>query len=103
MPREFDDLDDYDDAPRRHLEPHRGTLILVLGILGITVCGFLGIAAWLMGKRDLDLIKRGQMDPEGETLTRVGYILGLIEVILMVVSFVLIIGIMLISVLARGR
>jgi hypothetical protein len=103
MPREFDDLDDYDDAPRGRLEPHRGTLILVLGILGITVCGFLGIAAWLMGKRDLDLIKRGQMDPEGETLTRVGYILGLIETILMVVSIVLLIVIMLISVLARGR
>jgi len=103
MPRDFDDeRDDFDDLPRGHVEPHRGTLILVLGILGFVVCGFLGIAAWLMGKRDLELMKQGRMDKEGEALTRVGYILGLIETILMAVSLVLVCVIFGISFAARG-
>lgn len=37
------------------MEPHRGTLILVLGILSLTMCGlFTGIPAWIMGKNDLE-------------------------------------------------
>jgi hypothetical protein len=88
MPRD-DVRDDYDDLPVGRGEPHRGPLILVLGILGIVVCGFIGIAAWLMGKRDLELMAQGRMDREGEGLTRAGYILGLIAVILMAVGFVL--------------
>lgn len=44
-----DDRDDFDDEySARGVEPHRGILILVLGILGWLVCGFLGIAAWVM-------------------------------------------------------
>lgn len=85
------EFDDYDDAPGAgRVEPHRGTLILVLGILGIVVCGFIGIAAWLMGKSDLEKMKRGHMDREGEGLTRAGYILGLVAVILMAVSLVIV-------------
>jgi hypothetical protein len=100
----LDDRDDFDDDYRGGtVEPHRGTLILVLGILGLLVCGFLGIAAWLMGKRDLDLMRRGLMDREGEALTRVGYILGLIETILMLVSLVLAVVIILFAFLARAN
>jgi hypothetical protein len=43
-----------------------------------------------MGKRDLDLMRQGAMDREGETLTRVGYILGIITTILTAVSLVLV-------------
>ena len=101
MSRGDNELDDY-DGPHGRVEPHRGTLILVLGILGFVVCGFLGIAAWLMGKRDLELMKNGQMDKEGEALTRVGYILGLIETILMVVTFAVVLLMIVISVAARA-
>ena len=51
------------------LEPHRGTLILVLGILSLTVlCGlFTGIPAWIMGKGDLDKdSKAAPWTPKGE-------------------------------------
>lgn len=81
--------DDYDDDLRGEVAEHRGVLILVLGILGLMVCGFLGIAAWLMGKRDLDLMKRGLMDREGEALTRVGYILGIVSCIFLIIGIVL--------------
>lgn len=92
-----DDRDDYDDEPRGRAEPHRGVLILVLGILGWMVCGLLGTAAWIMGKRDLELMRQGRMDREGEALTRVGYILGLIATILMVFALALVIVFMLLG------
>jgi hypothetical protein len=82
-----DDFDDeYDDRPRRRRRdyaPHRGTLILVLGILSLVGCGiFTGIPAWIMGSGDLKQIRAGQMDPEGEQLTNIGRILGMISCIL---------------------
>ena len=36
-----------------YVEPHRGGLILAFGLLGWLVCGFFGVAAWIMGKKDL--------------------------------------------------
>ena len=73
-------------APGGYLEPHRGTLILVLGILSLTVCGiFTGIPAWIMGKSDLAKIKAGQMDPEGAGSAKAGMICGMINCILTLV------------------
>ena len=80
------------------LEPHRGTLILVLGILSLTTCTiFTGIPAWIMGKGDSAKIKEGIMDPEGEGTTKAGMICGMIccimtAVSLAIVLFVVIIG-----------
>jgi len=62
------------------LEPHRGTLILVLGILSLVLCSFFtGIPAWIMGKGDLAKIKEGMMDPEGEGSTKAGMICCIIK------------------------
>ena len=74
------------------LEPHRGTLILVLGILSLVLCGFFtGIPAWIMGKGDLAKIKDGIMDPEGEGPTKAGMICGMICCIISAVGIGLII------------
>ena len=70
------------------VKPHRGTLILVLGILSIIICAPLGIAAWIMGNADLKAIDAGSMDPEGRQLTQVGKILGIIGVVLLVVAII---------------
>ena len=65
------------------LEPHRGTLILVLGILSLTMCSiFTGIPAWIMGKGDLKKIGAGVMDPEGGGMSKAGMICGIIATIL---------------------
>jgi hypothetical protein len=77
--------DDYEDRGRR-LKPHRGTLILILGILGFVVCGLCGIAAYFMGKSDLAEMDAGRMDPAGRDMTKIGYILGLVVMILMVLG-----------------
>jgi predicted Zn finger-like uncharacterized protein len=63
---------------RIDLKPHRGTLILVLGIFSIVFCGFLGPVAWIMGGNDLRQMRAGRMDPEGEGLTNGGRICGII-------------------------
>ena len=71
------------------MKPHRGTLILVLGILSLIICQPVGIAAWLMGDADLKQIAAGTMDPEGKSLTQIGKILGMIAVIILVIGIVL--------------
>ena len=66
----------------RRMKPHRGGLILTLAILGLLCCMPLGIVAWILGAIDLGEIKRGQMDPEGQTLTQVGMILGIVATVI---------------------
>lgn len=75
--------------PYLGLRPHRGTLILVLGILGLVVCGVCGIVAWVMGKADLAEMDAGRMDPAGRDLTNIGRILGIIACCLMLAGVAL--------------
>jgi hypothetical protein len=84
--RDDDRDDDYDRRSRR--EPHRGTLILILGILSLVVCAPLGIAAWMMGSADLAAMNSGRMDPSGRDMTQIGYVLGIIGTILFILSLV---------------
>jgi len=71
---------------RRDSEPHRGTLVLVLGILSLVFMGCiglpLGIAAWVMGHRDLKKIAANMMDPQGKGTTQAGWVCGIIGTIL---------------------
>lgn len=68
------------------MKPHRGNLILALGILSLIMCAPIGIAAWLMGNGDLKLMNSGQMDPEGRSLTSAGRICGMIATILLILG-----------------
>jgi hypothetical protein len=61
-------------------------LILALGILGLLCCGFFGPFAWIMGHNDLQAMRAGRMDPEGEATTTAGRILGIIGTILLVIG-----------------
>ncbi len=62
--------------------PHRGVLVLVLGIVGIILCVVAGIVAWVLGSSDLREMDAGRMDPSGRGLTQAGKILGIISVVL---------------------
>ena len=80
------------------LEPHRGTLILVLGILSLVLCGFFtGIPAWIMGKGDLAKIKDGMRDPEGDGTTKAGMICGMICCIITAVSLAIVLFIVILG------
>ena len=76
-------------AAQQPLRPHRGTLILVLGILGLVCCFICGIIAWVMGNNDLRDIDAGRIDPSGRGLTQAGKICGMIGVILWIVGLVI--------------
>ena len=54
------------------LKPHRATLVLGLGIVGLLCCGPLGIVAYIFGKNDLAEMDAGVMDPSGRGTTNVG-------------------------------
>ena len=103
-----DDLeldDEIDERPwerrgevRRDCEPHRGGLVLTIGItsivLGVVGIPFfccwglgaipaalgvaLGIPAWVMGHRDLAMMREGVRDPAGRGSTQGGWICGII-------------------------
>ena len=86
--RRFNDdeqRDDYDDNQHRYYQPHRGGLILALGLIAWLVCGLVGFAAWFMGKADLAEMDAGRMDPTGRGMTQAGYILGMIMSIFQIV------------------
>ena len=83
------------------LKPHRGGLVLTLGILGLAVCVICGIIAWVMGKNDLREIAAGTMDPSGRGLTNAGKMCGMISVILACVGLVLWLLSMLVFTLGR--
>lgn len=69
------------------MQPHRGGLVLVLGILGIVFgCAPVAIVAWVMGRGDLAKIDAGVMDPAGRGTTQAGMILGIVGTVLFVLS-----------------
>lgn len=101
LDEEPDDEDDDEDRPwegrdrrgvRRDCEPHRGTLIQVLGIISASMIPLLccqplifgaiglglGIPAWVMGRGDLAKMTRGLKDPEGRGHTQAGMICGIV-------------------------
>jgi hypothetical protein len=76
---------------RMDAEPHRAGLIQALGIASLITAIIyflffislpLGIAAWVMGRRDLRKMDDGEMDPNGRKKTRDGWLCGMIGALL---------------------
>jgi hypothetical protein len=70
------------------LKPHRGGLILTLGLIGLFVFGPLCLFAWVMGSGDLREMDAGIMDPSGRSTTSSGRNVGIIGTVLWIVGFV---------------
>lgn len=68
------------DAPV--LRPHRAVAVLVLGIVSLVFCVFLGVIPWVMGNRDLREMDAGRMNPAGRGLTQAGRVCGIVSVII---------------------
>ncbi|MCO6454639.1 MAG: DUF4339 domain-containing protein [Pirellulaceae bacterium] len=76
---------------RRYAEPHRGGLVLALGLIGwVLGCPFVAPFAIVLGVIDLRKMSEGRMDPSGKGLTIAGVVLGGIYLTL-AVGFVLLI------------
>ncbi len=87
---DHDDDDDYRDRrrPRHRADDDRSMMILILGIISVTVFAPAGIAAWIMGAKDLAAMRAGRMDRAGKENTRIGYILGIVGTCLFVVGII---------------
>ncbi|MBC24615.1 MAG: hypothetical protein CMJ32_11980 [Phycisphaerae bacterium] len=73
------------DGPR----PHRGTLILVFGILSLVcTCWPIGVVAWVMANTDLAAMNAGTMDSTGRGMTTVGKVLGIVSICLALLAVV---------------
>ena len=81
----------------RQVQPHRGTLILVFGILGLVLCLIFGIVAWVMGNSDLAAMERGEMDRAGEGMTKTGKILGIVAVALAVLGALVAVAVLVVA------
>jgi len=64
------------DIQRNSWVPHRGSKIIMFAVFGMVLLFPFGIAAWVMGSRDLKRIKAGEMDPAGRGATMAGKIIG---------------------------
>lgn len=72
-------------VPPIAMAKHRGTMVLVFGILGLLLCQVFGVVALIIGSQDLTAMKEGRMDPSGRGMTRAGSVLGLISLAMIVV------------------
>jgi hypothetical protein len=64
--------------PQQYPEGSESTTALVLGILGIVVCGILGPFAWYIGQREVRAIDEGRRDPANRGSANAGKILGIV-------------------------
>lgn len=64
--------------PQQYPEPSQATTVLVLGILGLVLCGILAPFAWVMGNRELQAIDSGRRSPDNRGTANAGRILGII-------------------------
>ena len=61
----------------------RATMSLILGILGIVVCGVIAPFAWRIGKQTVDEIDASNGQLGGRGSAQAGYVLGIIGTILL--------------------
>jgi predicted RNA-binding Zn-ribbon protein involved in translation (DUF1610 family) len=95
--RDFDDDEDSDELDvsrgiRSRLRPHRGGLVMSLGLIslvgGWAMClpVVIGPIAWIMAQADLRAMRDGEMDPSGESMVRTGQVCGIISTIILILS-----------------
>lgn len=71
-------------------EESQATTILVLGILSlICSCLPLGIAAWVMGNRELQAIDSGRRNPENRGTANAGRVIGIVATVLGLIGFMI--------------
>jgi hypothetical protein len=89
-------------AGSAYLVPHRGTLVLSLGITGLILglffaCPVLSIMAWVMGNGDLREMRAGRMDPSGSSQTQAGQIMGMVVSLLWIITSVILLFLFLLA------
>lgn len=64
-------------------EQSQATTALVLGILGIVICGIISPFAWVMANRELQAIDAGTRPPENRGTATASRVLGIVGTVLL--------------------
>lgn len=81
-----------------YFQPHRGGLILTLGVLCWVTCPFFAIAAWIFGTLDEREMRAGRVDPTGLASTQIGMVLGMVNsIVWMLTGLIAIIVVLLLN------
>ena len=85
-----------DMRPRRRKAPHRGVLVLVLGLVTLLLACLCPLACWISGaitltmaNTDLAIMQNGSMDKSGQGMTTAGKICAMIGVALGLIVVIL--------------
>ena len=70
------------------LRGSRGTMALVMGLLGLLVCQLFSPAAWYVGHRELRAARSGESTSGDVGIAKAGMILGVIGTVLLALGFV---------------
>lgn len=89
----------YPQLPPNHPQ---ATTILVLGILGLVACGFLGIPAWVMGNRALREIDASGGALGGRGQVQAGRICGIVATVFLILIIVAVIAFLVLAVIVGG-
>jgi hypothetical protein len=74
-------------------EESQATTILVLGILSlICSCLPLGVAAWVMGNRELQALDSGRRNPDNRGTANAGRVIGIVATVLGLIGFIILIA-----------
>jgi hypothetical protein len=77
----------YGQPPVAYAPDHpRATTSLILGILGLVICGVLAPFAWRIGKKTVDEIDASNGQLGGRGSAQAGYIMGIIGTILLAIG-----------------
>ncbi len=74
-------------------EKSQATTALVLGILGIVVCGVLAPFAWNIGQTELRAIDEGRRPAENRGTANAGRILGIVGTVLLGIGLIVLIAV----------
>ena len=64
----------------------RALMSLIFGIVGFLCCSIFGPFAWMMGSKEKKAIAEGSSPKAGETMAQVGFILGIIDTAILILS-----------------
>lgn len=64
----------------------RATTVLILGIIGLACCAFVGPVAWYMAVQERKAIRAGEASPSGDGYAVAGMVLGIIGTVNLVVA-----------------
>jgi hypothetical protein len=76
----------YGGVPQAHPQ---GTIILVLGILGLLICGILAPVAWVMGNNAIAEIDRNPTAYSNRGTVQAGRICGIVGTVIWIIGIII--------------